>query len=149
MSFIQEFKNFAIKGNAVDMAVGIVIGAAFGSIVKSLVDDVIMPAVGLLLGGVDFSNFFLVLKSSGDSVPATLEAAKAMGAVTINYGLFLNAIISFLIVSLAIFIVIKQMNRLQSPPPAAEPTTKSCPECCSTIALDAKRCPHCTSKLDV
>ncbi len=145
---IKEFKEFAMRGNVVDMAVGIVIGAAFGNIVKSLVDDVIMPPIGLLLGNVDFSNLFLVLKAGKVPGPyASLADAKTAAAVTLNAGLFINTIISFLIVAFAIFILIKQINRLKRPEPVPEVTTKECPFCLSAIPLKAKRCPHCTSEL--
>jgi large conductance mechanosensitive channel len=147
---LKEFKEFAMKGNVVDMAVGIIVGAAFGTIVKSLVDDVIMPPIGLLLGNVDFSNFFLVLKAGKIAGPyATLVDARTAGAVTLNFGMFLNTIISFLIVSFAVFLLIKQINRLkrtEEQAPAA-PTTQECPFCLSVIALKATRCPHCTSQL--
>ncbi len=146
----KEFKEFAMRGNVVDMAVGIIIGAAFGSIVKSLVDDVLMPVIGLLMGNVDFSNFFLVLKAGKVPGPyATLAEAKAATAVTLNYGLFVNSIVTFLIVAFAIFILIKQINALKREevaPPAA-PTTKECPFCLSTVPIKATRCPHCTSEL--
>ena len=146
---LKEFKEFAMKGNVVDMAVGIIIGAAFGAIVKSLVDDVIMPPIGLLLGNVDFANLFVVLKQGAVAGPyAALADAKKAGAVTLNYGLFINSITSFLIVAYAVFILIRSLNRLQrqkaAPPPPA-PTTKECPECFSVIHIKAKRCPHCTS----
>ncbi len=143
---LKEFKEFAMKGNVLDMAVGIIIGAAFGGIVTSLVNDVLMPPIGLLLGKVDFSNLFLVLK--GDTYP-TLAAAKQAGATTLNYGLFINTIINFLIVAFAIFLVVKQVNRMRrepAPAPAA-PTTKECAYCCSTIPIKAVRCPSCTSEL--
>ncbi|MFB3924771.1 MAG: large conductance mechanosensitive channel protein MscL [Syntrophales bacterium] len=147
---LKEFKEFAMKGNVVDMAVGIIIGAAFGTIVKSLVDDVIMPPIGLLLGNVDFSNLFLVLKTGKIAGPyATLADAKAAGAVTLNYGLFANTIISFLIVAFAVFLLIKQINllkRKEVEAPAA-PTTKECPFCFSVIPLKATRCPYCTAEL--
>src|SRR5574341_998075 len=130
MGVIKEFKEFAIKGSVMDMAVGIIIGAAFGTVVKSLVDDVLMPPFGLLLGNVDFSNLFVVLKVGAKGIGdyATLAEARADGAVTINYGLFVNGIISFIIVAFALFILIKNMNRLkrEQPAPAAAPTTKSC-----------------------
>jgi large conductance mechanosensitive channel len=146
----KEFKEFAVKGNVVDMAVGIIIGAAFGTIVKSLVDDVIMPPIGLLLGNVDFSNLFVTLKEGAAAGPyATLAAAKSAGAVTLSYGAFLNTIISFLIVSFAVFLLIKGINRLKrekEAPPAA-PITKDCPFCFSAIPIKATRCPHCTSNL--
>lgn len=151
MGVIKEFKEFAIKGSVMDMAVGIIIGAAFGTVVKSLVDDVLMPPFGLLLGNVDFSNLFIVLKDGAKGIGdyATLAEARADGAVTINYGLFVNGIISFIIVAFALFILIKNMNRLkrEQPAPAAAPTTKSCPQCFSTIPIKAVRCPNCTSTL--
>ena len=146
----KEFKEFAMRGNVVDMAVGIIIGGAFGTIVKSLVSDVMMPPIGLLLGGVDFSDLFLTLKEGVTAGPyATLAGAQAAGAVTISYGLFMNAVISFLIVAFAVFLLIKGLNKLQreKEAPAAEPTTKECPRCFSTIALKATRCPNCTSDL--
>lgn len=142
----KEFKEFAMRGNVMDMAVGIIIGAAFGVIVTSLVNDVIMPPIGLLLGNVNFSDLFVVLR--GGSVPgpyASLAAAKEAGAVTVNYGAFVNTVINFLIVAFAIFIVVKNMNRLKRPAPAAAPTTKECPYCFSAIPPRAVRCPHCTS----
>jgi len=151
MGMIKEFKEFAVKGNVMDMAVGIIIGAAFGTIVKSLVADVIMPPIGLLLGNVDFANLFFVLKdaATGAAVYATVAEAQAAGAVTLNYGLFINTVISFLIVAFAIFIVIKNMNRLkkEAPAPVAEPTTRECPHCFSIISIKATKCPNCTSAL--
>lgn len=148
---LKEFREFAMRGNVVDMAVGIIIGGAFGTIVKSLVDDVIMPPIGLLLGGVDFSNFFVTLKPGAAGGPyASLADAKGAGAVTVNYGLFLNAIISFLIVAFAVFLLIKSVNsmkRAEQPAPAAGPTTKACDFCAMSIPITAKRCPHCTSQL--
>lgn len=145
----KEFKAFAMRGNVVDMAVGIIIGAAFGAIVKSLVDDVLMPPIGMLLGNVDFSNLFVVLKDGVAAVApyASLADAKKAGAVTINYGLFINSVISFLIVAFAVFILIKNLNRLQKEEAPATPSTKECPFCASSIALKATRCPHCTSEL--
>jgi large conductance mechanosensitive channel len=146
----KEFREFALRGNVVDMAVGIVIGAAFGTIVTSLVNDVLMPPIGLLLGGVDFSNLFIVLKYGAPAVPyATLADAEAAGAVTINYGLFFNAIISFLIVALAIFLIIRALNRAkrEEEQVAEEVTTKECPYCRSAVALEATRCAYCTSDL--
>ena len=143
----KEFKEFAMRGNVVDMAVGIIIG---GAIVKSLVADVLMPPIGLLLGGVDFSDLFITLKQGATAGPyATLAAAKSAGAVTVSYGLFINAVISFLIVAFAVFLLIKGINQLQrkKEEPPAEPTTKDCPFCLSTIAIKATRCPHCTSEL--
>ena len=147
---LKEFKEFAVKGNVVDMAVGIIIGAAFGTIVKSLVADVIMPPIGMLLGGVDFSNLFSVLQAGDPAGPyASLADAQAAGAVTVNYGLFINTIISFLIVAFAVFLVIRSINRMQKQEEEApaEPTTKECPHCLSTIPLAAKKCAHCTSDL--
>jgi large conductance mechanosensitive channel len=143
---LKEFKEFAMRGNVLDMAVGIIIGAAFGRIVSSMVDDVLMPPIGRLLGGVDFSNFFVAL--NGETYP-TLAAAKEAGVATINYGLFLNTVINFLIVAFAIFILVKQVNRLQkpAPAPAPAPATKECPHCLSTIPAKATRCPQCTSQL--
>jgi large conductance mechanosensitive channel len=147
---LQEFKQFAMRGNVVDMAVGIIIGGAFGTIVKSLVDDVIMPPIGLLLGGVDFSDLFITLS---DGVKAagpyhTLAAAREAGAVTLSYGLFINSVISFTIVAFAVFMLIKSINKLQPKAPEPEPApTKECQFCLSTIPLNATRCPHCTSEL--
>ncbi len=146
----KEFKEFAMKGNVVDMAVGIIIGGAFGTIVKSLVDHVIMPPVGLLLGGVDFSSFFLLLKDGKTPPPyPSLAEAQAAGAVSLNYGLFINSVISFLIVAFALFLLIKGMNQLrrEQAAPEAEPTTKDCPFCHTAIPIPATRCPHCTSQL--
>jgi large conductance mechanosensitive channel len=136
----KEFREFIMRGNVIDMAVGIVIGVAFGKIVTSLVEDIIMPPIGLLLGKVDFSNLFVNL-SSGSY--ATLADAKKAGAATINYGAFINTVISFLIVAFAIFMVVRAVNRLRAP---AAVTTKDCPFCKSKIALDATRCPMCTSE---
>ena len=147
---LKEFKEFALRGNVIDMAVGIVIGAAFGTIVKSLVDDVIMPPIGLLLGGVDFSNLFALLKAGSPAGPyASLADAQAAGAVTINYGLLINNVVSFLIVAFVMFLLIRGMNRMQreEEAPPAEPTTKECPYCWSTIPIKATRCAHCTSEL--
>lgn len=148
---LKEFKDFAMRGNVVDMAVGIVIGAAFGGIVKSLVADVLMPPIGLLLGNVDFGDLFVVLKEGTTPGPfATLAAAKAAGAVTLNFGLLINTVVNFLIVALAIFFVVRGINRLkkQEEAPAAEPTTKECPQCFSSIPIRAVRCAHCTSELN-
>jgi large conductance mechanosensitive channel len=146
----KEFKEFAMRGNVVDMAVGIIIGAAFGTIVKSLVADIIMPPIGLLLGNVDFSNLFIVLKQGAMAGPyANLVAAQEAGAVTMNFGVFFNTIISFLIVAFAVFLLIRGLNRLkkkeEAPPP--EPTTKECPECLSVIPIKAVRCAHCGIQL--
>jgi large conductance mechanosensitive channel len=147
----KDFKEFAMRGSVVDMAVGIVIGAAFGTIVKSFVDDVLMPPIGLLLGNVDFSNLFITLKDGAKAAGpyASLVAAKAAGAVTLNLGLFINTVISFVIIAFAVFLVIKGINRMKKEEvaPPAEPTTKECPFCLSTISLKATRCPHCTSEL--
>jgi len=150
MSMIKEFKEFAVKGNVVDMAVGIIIGGAFGTIVKSLVADVIMPPIGMLLGNVDFAELFLVLKNGGTPGPyMTLAEAQAAGAVTINYGLFFNAVVSFIIVAFAVFMLIRAVNRLkrEDETPPAEPTTRDCPYCCSSISLKATRCPQCTAEI--
>ncbi|TVO74110.1 large-conductance mechanosensitive channel protein MscL [Sedimenticola selenatireducens] len=149
---LKEFKEFAIKGNVIDMAVGIVIGAAFGTIVKSLVSDVIMPPIGLLLGNVDFSNLFFVLKDGTNPGPyLSIASAADAGAVTLNYGQFINTVVSFLIVSFAIFMVIKMVNRLKREEEAVEetPTTKECPFCLSNVPIKATRCGHCTSELPV
>jgi len=146
----KEFRDFAMRGNVVDMAVGIVIGAAFGKIVSSIVSDVMMPPIGLLLGGVDFSNLYLVLKEGAAPGPyKALADAQAAGAVTINYGVFANEVVSFTIVAFALFMVVKAMNKMkrEAPAPAAAPTTKDCPECATAIPLAARRCPHCTSAL--
>jgi large conductance mechanosensitive channel len=146
----KEFKEFAMKGNVVDMAVGIIIGAAFGTIVKSLVDDVIMPPIGLLLGNVDFSNLFITMKQGTVAGPyATLAIAKAAGAVTLSYGAFLNTIVSFLIVAFSVFLLIKGINKLKRDKevPPAVPTTKDCPFCFTSIPIKAVKCPHCTSTL--
>jgi large conductance mechanosensitive channel len=131
MGLLKEFKEFAIKGNVIDMAVGIVIGAAFGKIVSSLVNDIITPPIGWLLGKVKFADLAIHLNKE----------------TTINYGVFINNVIDFTIVAFVIFIVIRQMNRLKKAPPPADPTTKECPECCSTIPIKASRCPHCTSQV--
>lgn len=150
MVMLKEFREFAMRGNVVDMAVGIIIGGAFGTIVKSLVADVMMPPLGMLMGGVDFSNFFVVLKEGAKPGPyIALADAQAAGAVTVNYGMFANTVISFLIVAFAVFLLIKGINnmRRKEEAPAAEPTTRECPYCYSTIAIRATRCPHCTSEL--
>ncbi|MEK7277775.1 MAG: large-conductance mechanosensitive channel protein MscL [Chloroflexota bacterium] len=140
----KEFKAFIMRGNVVDLAVGIVIGSAFGQIVSSLVKDIIMPPIGLVLGKVDFSNLFLSLSGQYPS----LAEAQAAGAATINYGLFINTVINFLIVGFAIFLLVRAVNRMQAPPPpAAAPTTKECPYCFTMIPIPATRCPHCTSEL--
>jgi large conductance mechanosensitive channel len=148
---LKEFKEFIMRGNVVDMAVGIIIGAAFGAIVTSLVNDVIMPPIGLLLGNVDFANLFILLKEGTPGKPyASLADAQAAGAVTINYGTFINSVIAFLIVAFVIFLLIRNINRLRreaEEEPAAEPTTQECPFCRSTIPLGAVRCAYCTSQL--
>jgi|SRR5579871_178053 large conductance mechanosensitive channel len=142
---LKEFKEFAMRGNVLDLAVGVVIGAAFGKIVASLVDDVLMPPLGKLLGHVDFSNLFLNL---GDKSFDTLAAAKAAGAPTLNYGNFINTIINFLIVAFAIFLLVRSVNKWTAKPaPAATPTTKDCPQCALPIPMAAKRCGHCTSQV--
>ncbi len=145
----KEFKEFVMRGNVLDMAVGIIIGAAFSAIVKSLVNDVIMPPIGLILGGVDFANLFILLKEGTSPAPyASLAEAQKAGAVTINYGLFLNTIVSFLIVAFIIFLIVRVIDRLKrkEAPPAA-PSTKKCPYCLSTIPIGATRCAYCTSEL--
>jgi large conductance mechanosensitive channel len=146
---LKEFKEFAMRGNVVDMAVGVIIGAAFGTIVKSLVDDVLMPPLGMLLGGVDVSNFFVVLKEGAATAGPypTLAAAKTAGAVTVNYGMFINTVISFLIVAFAVFMLVRSINSLKRPAPLETPATKECQFCGSTIPLKAIRCGHCTSQL--
>ena len=141
---MKDFKEFAMRGNVVDMAVGVIIGAAFGAIITSFVNDVLMPPIGLLLGRVDFTNLFINL--SGQTY-ATLKDAKAAGAATLNYGLFMNTVINFLIVAFAVFLLIRQVNRFQPPAPAPAPATKDCPRCLSAIPLKATRCAHCTSEL--
>jgi large conductance mechanosensitive channel len=145
---LKEFKEFATKGNVVDMAVGIVVGAAFGAIVASFVADVIMPPIGLLLGKVDFANLFVVLKSGTVPGPyGSVAAAKQAGAVTLNYGTFVNTIISFLIIAFAVFLVIRQINKLRAKAEAPAVATKECPYCYSAVAIKATRCPFCTSTL--
>jgi large conductance mechanosensitive channel len=147
---LKEFKDFAMRGNVVDMAVGIIIGAAFGLIIKSLVADVLMPPIGILLGGVDFSNLFIVIKEGATSGPFdTLAAAKEAGAVVISYGVFFNTIISFIIVAFAIFMLIRSLNKMKKKEeaPPAEPTTKDCTYCFSTVPIKATKCPQCTSAL--
>jgi large conductance mechanosensitive channel len=139
---LEEFKEFAVKGNVIDMAVGIIIGAAFGKIVSSLVNDILMPPIGLLLGKVDFSSLFLNLSGTPYD---SLASAKAAGAATVNYGLFLSAVIDFIIVAFAIFLVVRQINRLKRQP---EANSKECPHCLSKVPLKASRCPHCTSALE-
>ena len=145
---LKYFKDFAMRGNVVDMAVGIIIGGAFGTIVKSLVADVIMPHVGLLMGGVDFADLFITLKEGAQAGPyATLASAQEAGAVTISYGVFINSVISFLIVAFAVFLLIRSINRLQAEEAPADPTTKECTFCLSEVPIKATRCPNCTSEL--
>jgi large conductance mechanosensitive channel len=141
---LKEFKEFAVKGNMLDLAIGIILGTAFGAIVKSLVEDIIMPPIGLLLGHIDFTNLFLDL--SGKAFP-TLKAAKDAGAATINYGLFINTVINFVIVAFVIFLLVRQINRMKKEPAPAAPNTKECQYCLSAIPLKATRCPNCTSQL--
>jgi large conductance mechanosensitive channel len=142
---LKEFKEFAMRGNVMDLAVGVIIGAAFGKIVSSLVEDVLMPPIGRLLGRVDFSGLFINLS---DKSYETLTAAKAAGAPTLNYGIFLNAVINFLIVAFCVFVVVKQINRFAAKPATVPvPTTKDCPQCAMPIPLAAKRCGHCTMQL--
>lgn len=143
MSVIQEFKDFAVKGNVIDMAVGIIIGAAFGTVVKSLVNDVIMPPIGKLLGGVNFSDLFVSMSGSFDSLAAAQEA----GAATINYGLFINNLISFLVVAWAVFLLVKAVNKMKKEEPVVEeePSTKECGACKTEIHIEASKCAHCTS----
>jgi large conductance mechanosensitive channel len=144
----KEFKEFAIKGNAIDLAVGVIIGAAFGGIVNSLVKDILMPPIGLLTGGLDFSNKFLVLKDApgGGVFNTAAEAAKA-GAVTWNYGNFVTLIINFVIVAFCIFLVVKAVNKMKQPSPTTPPVAKDCPACAMSIPIKATRCPHCTTEL--
>jgi large conductance mechanosensitive channel len=144
MSFISEFKQFAIKGNMIDMAVGIIMGAAFGKIVGSLVQDVLMPPLGKLLGNVDFKQLYINL---GDKTFDTLEAAEKAGAPVLKYGLFLNNVVDFLIIAFAVFMLVRAINRVKKAPPPADPTMKDCPYCLSNIPIKATRCPHCTSEL--
>jgi large conductance mechanosensitive channel len=145
----KDFKAFILRGNVMDLAVAVIIGASFGSVVKSLVDDVIMPPIGLLTGGADFNAHYLLLKAGEKAPPpyATPAAAKDAGAVTLNYGAFLSTVLTFLIVAAAVFILVRAMNKLYTKPLPAAPNTKECPECKMTIPLTATRCPHCTQKL--
>jgi large conductance mechanosensitive channel len=143
----KEFKEFTLRGNVIDLAIGVIIGAAFGKIVTSFVNDILMPPIGLLLGNVDFSNLFINL--SGQPY-GSLEEAQAAGAATINYGLFINTVLDFIIVAFVIFLLVRQVNRMrrEREAPPAEPTTRECPYCLSTVPLKATRCPHCTSELE-
>lgn len=148
---LEEYKKFAIRGNVVDMAVGIIIGAAFNGVVQSLVQDILTPPLGLLMGDVDFTNLFLVIRDGTPASPyETLSAAQSAGAVTLNLGVFVNTLISFLIVSFAVFVLVRYINRLREPGAAPEPpvpTVKKCPFCVSDVPVEATRCPHCTSDL--
>jgi len=141
---LKEFRDFIVRGNVLDLAVAVIVGGAFGKIITSFVNDVLMPPIGLLLGGVDFTNLFISLDGK---TYESLDAAKTAGAATVNYGLFLNTIIDFLIVAFVIFLVVKTANRMKKPATVAEPTTKECPHCFSTISIKATRCPNCTSQL--
>lgn len=142
---LKDFKEFAMRGNVIDLAIGVIIGGAFGKIVTSFVVDVIMPLIGLLLGKVNFTNLFVNL---GPEKFETLVAAQEAGAPTLNYGIFINAIVDFLIVALVIFLVVKTINKIQKPAPVTAPTTKKCPFCFTEIAIEATRCPNCTSQLE-
>lgn len=152
--FFSEFKEFAVKGSVVDMAVGIILGAAFGTVVKSLVDDVLMPPIGMATAGVDVAQLHWVIQEGAPPGPyASLEAARQAGAITINYGAFVNSVIAFAIVALALFLIIRQVNRMRrdSEDPDAKdpsPSTKTCPWCASAIPVNARRCPQCTTELD-
>jgi len=145
----KEFKEFAVKGNAIDLAVGVIIGAAFGGIVASLVKDILMPPIGLATGGLDFSNKFIVLKAGADGATnfATPADALAHKAITWNYGNFITLLINFVIVAFCIFLVVKAVNKMKRPAPNAKPVSKDCPACAMTIPIKATRCPHCTSEL--
>ena len=149
MSILKEFRDFAVRGNVLDLAIAVVIGGAFGTIVKSLVDDIIMPPIGVLLGNVDFSNLFLVLKEGSKLAGpyVSVAAAKDAGAITLNFGLFINAMVSFTIIAFAIFMLVKVINRLKREEVPAETTVQDCPYCLSSIPRKASRCPHCTSQL--
>jgi large conductance mechanosensitive channel len=145
----KDFKEFILRGNVVDLAVAVIIGAAFGTIVTSLVNDIVMPPIGLLLGNVDFTDLFVVLKDGSKAAGpyATLADAQAAGAVTLNYGVFISRVVTFLIVAFAVFLVVRALNRMKRPATAAAPVTKECPYCVSTIGIKASRCPNCTSQL--
>jgi len=140
----QEFKKFISRGNVIDLAISIIIGGAFGKIVTSFVNDIIMPPIGLVLGKIDFSNLFIDLTGTGYK---TLAQAKEAGAPTLNYGVFLSTVIDFLIVAFVIFLIVRQLNKMKKPAPAPAPATKTCPYCATEIPLQATRCPHCTSQL--
>ena len=140
----QEFKKFISRGNVIDLAIGIIIGGAFGKIVTSFVNDIIMPPIGLVLGKIDFSNLFIDLTGTGYK---TLAQAKEAGAPTLNYGVFLSTVIDFLIVAFGIFLIVRQLNKMKKPEPAPAPATKTCPYCATEIPIQATRCPHCTSQL--
>ena len=153
MGMVKEFKEFVARGNVMDMAIGIILGAAFGAITKSMVDDVLMPPVGLLLGGVDFSNLFVVLREGLAAGPyITVADAKEAGAVILTYGIFFQTIVNFLIIAFAVFLLVKGVNRLkraqEEPQPAAAPATRDCPYCTMPIPLQARRCPQCTSEIN-
>jgi large conductance mechanosensitive channel len=141
---VKEFRDFAVRGNVIDMTVGVVVGGAFGKIITSLVNDILMPPIGLLLGKVDFANLFIDLSGQGYT---SLEEAKAAGAATLNYGMFLNTVMDFVIVALVVFLCIRLINRLHRPAPAPAPNTKACPYCLTDIPIKATRCPNCTSQL--
>jgi large conductance mechanosensitive channel len=141
---MKEFREFAMRGSVLDLAIGVIIGAAFGAIVNSFVNDVIMPPIGLLLGKTDFSSLFINL--SGQTYPS-LKAAKDAGAAVIGYGAFLNTVLNFVIISFVIFLIVKQVNRMKRPEPAAAPVTRDCPYCTMAVSRKATRCPHCTSEL--
>ena len=149
MSMLKEFKEFAVKGNAIDLAVGVIIGAAFGSVVTSLVKDLIMPPIGLLAGGLDFSNKFVVLKAAKDGSTAFNTPADAIkaGAVTWNYGNLITLVINFLIVAFCIFLLVRAINKMKRPKPNGESVVKDCPACTMSIPIKATRCPHCTADL--
>ena len=151
MGMMKEFKEFAVKGNVVDMAVGIIIGGAFSTIAKSLIADVLMPPIGLMMGGVDFNDMFYVLKDGAETAGpyANMEAATEAGAVTLNYGAFINNVLAFIVVAFAVFMMVKAINKAkrEEEEPEAEPTTKKCPACMSEIAIDATKCAFCTSDL--
>lgn len=145
----NDFKAFVMRGNVMDLAIGVIIGAAFGGVVKSLVDDVIMPPIGLATGGIDFSNQYILLKEGAKAAApyATVAAARDAGAVTLNYGAFLNTLLTFLIVAMAVFVLVRLVNRLYRQPAPPTPNTKSCPYCTMSVSIEATRCPHCTSAL--